>query len=367
MRLAFICDTPYQTLNVLNMYWHKYRSDKNVQADLFVVDQFIRADQLQARIRQKGLFDNVYFLRREENRFMPQGLKRSIRVAYSYLNPKHAVSNQFDDGAPALLANRYDEIYASLMKCFTAALVKLNPNAVFNLFDDGVGSYTGDLVANGGGLPYKIFSRIFHSGAYATRARKLYVNNVSTCHATAADEICPLPKMSQEFLDVAYRIFQIEPQSGGEGIILLSQPFDSQDATADRMRAFLTALKPWKDKITVRMHPRDMAFDLYSDFKVDKSGQLWELKTAQLDMDRTVLICNFSTAQVTPKMLYDKEPWLIFIHHILKISTPEYMQVIEQEAAQLRDQYRNKDRILIPHSMEELEASLHNVMAILEQ
>ncbi len=352
MKIAFVVDTPYQTLNVLNLYWGYYRGKENLSADLYIVDQFRSAQQLYENILERKLFDNVYFLRREENRFMPQGWKRSLRVAYSYLNPRHAIRNQFDGKIPA---NQYDVIFAALMRCFTAALLKVNPKAEYMLFDDGTGSYSGDLVANGGGTAYKLFSKLTGTGANTARAKKLFVNNVAMCHSTGADEICPMPKFQQDFLDVAYQIFSVEKQEElADGIVLLSHPGDN-GRLHQRMQNNVDRLRPWKDHVTVRMHPRDKAYDSYKGFRVDDKGEMWELKISQMDMDHILLIGSYSTAQLTPKLLYDKEPWLMFLRFM---DDPTEQLPEDHPICMLMDSYTHKERILFPRSQEELEQQI---------
>ena len=126
-------------------------------------------------------------------------------------------------------------------------------------------------------------------------------------------------------------------------------------------------LLPWKDRIIVRMHPRDTAYELYSDFAVDARGDMWELKTTQMDLDRTVLIGYYSTAQMTPKMLHNKEPWLIFVCHIMNVTDREGLERFEQGIEKIRQLYTNRDRIIVPHTAEELEAAMEKVMAEIAQ
>ena len=82
MKFAFVCDTPYQILTAMNLY---YSCFCNETVDIYIVNQFKDAENVYKNIKKENLFDKVYFLKREENRFMPSGMKRYVRVAYSYL------------------------------------------------------------------------------------------------------------------------------------------------------------------------------------------------------------------------------------------------------------------------------------------
>lgn len=351
MKVAFVCDTPYQCLNALNLFWNTYMGRKDVLVDLYIVDQFKNARGIYERICRKKLFHNVYFLRREKNRTLPQGLKRSLLVAYSYLNTTRAVRNQFDGEVPR---NKYDAIYSAVMTCFISALVTLNPKAEFMLFDDGTGSYSGDIIANGGGAAYKLFSKLTGRGAEARKATKLFVNNPSMCKSTAAEEVCQMPPFEQDFLDVAYEVFGVEKREGKlSGIVLLTHPSQNVQLGED-MRNIVSWMRPYQDKTLVRPHPRDTDLDLYDGFALDTKGEMWELMISQMDMDRILLMASYSTAQVTPKLLYDKEPWLVFTYHLATASSEESKSRYDLLVKELSDTYRNKHRIMVPNSVQEL-------------
>jgi len=353
MRLAFICDTPYQVLNASNLFWGEFRDREDVIADLFFVDNFPNAREIFDRLNKKRLFDNVYFIRPEMNRIMQQGLRRKLRVLHSYLDPKQGIRNQYDGELPK---DKYDVIFSSVMTCFVSAVIVMNKGADFCLFDDGTGSYSGDIVAAGGGFAYKLVSKLTGSGANAARAKKLYVNNSAMCRSTSADEICQMPPFTEKFLDMAYDVFGVDKQSGKmSGIVLLSQP-GTTPALETQMQGMVDHLQPWKDRVTVRLHPRDTAYDRYTGFALDGKGEMWELKISQMDMDRILLISTCSTAQMTPKLLYGKEPWIVCTYRMFAPSSPESLKRTEELVRNLSESYEHKERILLPENEEQFAA-----------
>ena len=364
MRLAFVCDTPYQVLTAVNLYWTSFYAKKQI-ADLYIVDQFKDAKNIYTKIEKEKLFDNVYFLSREENRFMPTGMKRYLKVAYSYLNPANAVRNQSNEIKPHDLKNKYDKIFSSVMTCFVSALVKMNKNAEFNLFDDGMGSYSGDIVKSGGGFAYKIFSKITKTGACAERASHLYVNNKDMCRSQAADTICQIPKMSQEFLQIADRIFSVEKSSCvSKNIIFLSQPSNGLKSLEDDMQNLINTLYLYKDKIMVRLHPRETDYDKYRGFQIDNSREFWELKVSKMDMQDMVLIGDYSTAQITPKLLFDKEPWLLMTYHLAITYTEEEKASFDKVVSDVKAHYNEKEKVMIPRNEEEFKTFLKKVIEL---
>lgn len=362
MKLAFVCDTPYQVLTAVNLYWTSFYAEKQT-ADLYIVDQFKDASKIYNNIVKEDLFDNVYLLNREENRFMPSGIKRYIKVAYSYLNPVHAINNQSKEIKPQSLKNRYDKIFSSVMTCFVSALIKLNKKAEFSLFDDGLGSYYGDIVYNGGGIAYRCFSKITKTGIYAKRAEKLYVNNKEMCQSKAADIFIQIPKMDDSFFEIANRVFSLkESISENKRIIFLSQPSTGLQTIENDMQRLVEILRVYKDNVTVRLHPREINYEKYKEFQLDTSGELWELKVSKMDMDDMILIAAHSTAQITPKVIFDKEPSLIFTYYLSTAYTDIEKKAFDDISNNLKNHYRDKRKIMIPKDENELKLLLKGLM-----
>lgn len=362
MRLAFVCDTPYQILTATNLYWTSF-IDKKKSADLYIVNQFKDAEKIYNNLKKENMFDNVYFLKREENRFMSSGIKRYLRVAYSYLNPMHAIKNQMAAKDIKAVKCSYDMVFASVMTCFVSALNKLNKDAVFSLFDDGMGSYSGDIVNSGGGFAYRTFSWITKTGAYAKRADCLYVNNKELCRSNAANSIWQIPKITEEYLAVANRIFSIEETlEKNKNVIFLSQPSTGLQSLEEDMDRLVAVLESYKEKITVRLHPRETDFEKYKNFQIDTSKEFWELKIAKMDMDDKVLIGDYSTAQITPKLLFDKEPYLLLTYQMAKTYTTEEKKSFDYVVNDIREHYRDKSKVMIPKDENEFKHYLETLI-----
>ena len=248
------------------------------------------------------------------------------------------------------------------MTCFVSALLKVNEKAEFNLFDDGTSSYSGDVVQSGGGFAYRVFSKITKTGAHAARAEKIYVNNKEMCQSKAADIICQIPAMTEEFLDIANRIFSVqESVDRTKEIIFLSQPSTGRQSLADDMQRLIDILKPYKEKITVRLHPREIDFEKYKDFQIDTSKEFWELKVSQLEMDGKVLVSDYSTAQITPKILFDKEPRLLFTYKMASTYNLEEKMSFDNVVKYVKENYRDKSKIMVPNNEEELQICLQQI------
>ena len=184
MNKLFVCDTPYQIFNALNIAFHD--NDANVTKTLYIVAQFKTAKEIALRIKESGLFNEVYLLNRDETKFLKVGIKRSIYMAFDFLSPKKKKKKRLlNYQGRNISVVGFDKVYASGAFSTVAAIMKLNKNAEFIMFDDGLGSYYGNyIIRSSGGKLNRIFCNLFHVGSYVCVPKKLLVNNPMFCKST---------------------------------------------------------------------------------------------------------------------------------------------------------------------------------------
>ena len=122
-------------------------------------------------------------------------------------------------------------------------------------------------------------------------------------------------------------------------------------------------MQQFSDHVIVRPHPRDRNLTRYKGFVIDESKCLWEMRIANIDIENKVLISDFSTAQITPKMLFDKEPILIFTEYLNQEEkgtiNPESIEMIEN----IKKNYRDKKRIIVPKTYGAFEDIVRSVVS----
>lgn len=117
--------------------------------------------------------------------------------------------------------------------------------------------------------------------------------------------------------------------------------------TRDRMIDLL-----WEFKGVYKAHPLEN--DVPPEIPRFNSNGPWELQLKTLP-DNATLISYFSTALITPKLLYGKEPRLIFLFRL--ISDFEFFMA-EEVVLNLRKVYSDPSRVCLPESWDELEKLL---------
>lgn len=355
MKRLFICDTPFQTLNALNIQWH----DKGMEyeTDMYIVNQFTEAISIYTEIEKTGLFSSVYLLkkpmRNPQNTFV-----RGIKLAWYYLHPGSVVRRQLEKSEHRIPSHFYDMIMASVTTLLVVSLCKLNPKAEFNMFDDGAASYYGN-IAEVGGWKYKIFSRIFRCGNYAA-PQKLYVNNADMCKSIASVKIEQLPFWDKDFINFVCKIFSVDPQINQiqQRVILLLQPFEEIDFSA-----IVERLSFISNEVLIRFHPKEKGRKVPETMNIDNGSVMWELRAAMTDMNNKILIGYYSTAQMTPKLLFDQEPWLIFLYRIDESLFDENRKKsLDILVGDLKASYRDKGKIFIPESINEFKEQLDSII-----
>lgn len=362
---CFICDTPLQVFNALNLYMQIQESVGN--ADLIVVDQFFHAPEITDRLRALGLFENVILAARN-----PTDVEKKTPVIHDFrrivdmLNPTLVISRQLSIPRNQVAeCFRYKRIYASVMSKLVCSLIQINSNVEFYLFDDGSGSYAGNITQLAT-WKNRVLSKLLRKGQSAAKPQALYVNNVSQCKSTAAKTILPLPEMNSSFINTITKIFPgSEIKDPSRKIIFLTQPFDGKGDASNDIARIMSVLSKYEEKVLVRFHPRDIGNSMYSGYVADSTQGMWEVRVASTEnFDDYILIGAYSTAQQSPKFYFDKEPILIFTYRLMPSLYEAEFAVQDQQTLAIREMYRKPERVMIPKDLEEFRHCLDKAIAM---
>lgn len=108
--------------------------------------------------------------------------------------------------------------------------------------------------------------------------------------------------------------------------------------------------------------PRDLAYDYYREFTVDRGTDMWELTILGKKADKMVLIAGYSSAQINPKLLFHLEPTLIFVYKFNNQLVDETRQRTQDMIEDIRKTYKKPDRIHVPTTEKELTTILKKVI-----
>ncbi len=346
---AFMCDTPLQVLNAVS-FVESNAEDCKGKSDLFLYHQFRGSKELSARLKEAGVFRNVY----DSEKICEQtGLKSKLSTFLRLIFPKYTLK-RLCRGDKGYFKNQYGTIALSFYTPFSDVLrLALKPARTIQ-FEDGLGSYvTPDLESSYRSGIFAFINKFIVNGALSYHPQALYLNNPSFCAHTAlpVKELVGMAKQTA-IADTVKTVYGFKTSLYAEHrVVYLTQPFgpsEGGDRVSDTERQILPLLK--KTDPIVRVHPRQPA-DTFADFTLDTVGNMWELECVENIGSGHVLIGAFSTAQLAPKIMFDREPTLVFLYKLYGA----HFNNADELVARVRNAYRDSQKVLVPETVEELQ------------
>ena len=76
------------------------------------------------------------------------------------------------------------------------------------------------------------------------------------------------------------------------------------------------------------------------------------------DVDHKLFVSIHSTACLTPKLLFDDEPYLILFYQLIDDAVTERNERFDRTIRLFIDSYRDREKVMLPRTQEEFEACL---------
>lgn len=352
MRYAFVVATTYQLFNAIKILFEIKKPEDSV--DLYFQNWSEQTNQLLERVYLSRLFDNIFQWNDNlsKKNVLYVELCRVLRIVLPRLRYRLMAIT------PITLPskNYYNSITYTVGNDMEIILMNLNRKASIIGFDDGTGSY----VENVFNLTGRIWTILDGRRIINNRIlNSLYLNNPSMClydPNCSVEKISSLSSLSEQNKSKLYRIFDYNVKKESNKMYFLTFPYHERNLDEEKVKAIDNLIYSFSNDLIVRNHPRENRKRI-DGINYDDSGILWELKCDAEINDECVLIAFCSTAQITPKMLYDKEPYLVFLYGLFDCEWIEgYANLVDR----IKSSYKNKEKVLIPQTIEELESILNN-------
>ena len=358
--ILYYVATQLHIFNAVNMLNTIHKGKK---ADIFVLNHFKSASAICQRLESSGVFEKVVLVHNKNGKSIYKFIKR---IAQTIILPQKI--------ADIVKDRNYDEIvFFSNDHLMAASLIRLvlkeNTTTDFALGEDGVGSYFSDLhIPN---ARVKLVLRLFGRERYLEKISSQYVYQpgLMVRKNTLALRRIPLPDFSGGIPTAYKTIFGM-----GEGTVYpykekavylqqpfiedgLSEDFKPEEAVLDLLEAFFS-----KDEFLIKLHARSKT-QRYEKYHHTKDDTLWEYVWCEKSLENKLLITPISTAALSPKMLFGKEPVIIFTYRLFDKSlteNPGYKNMIDF-VMRFKDCYMDSDRIFIPQNLQELRGILETL------
>lgn len=342
----------------MNLHYHRknagFENIDNYEADLIILNNFVKAKEIYDIIKANNDFDNVILIDKAFNK----GKLHALYTLMDVISPSFYLNDKYD--FPFSMKNRYDVLTVPKYSTVLGAIYRLNKNAKLDLFEDGLGSYflKPNLL-----LPRsRLYKFIYEKGLAKdfTHFDAIYLNSPELYTGTMSNKVVKIPSYNEDYLKKVQSYFEQFSKVDHEenkNIYWLAQTLENDEAIKT-INSVLQCLEQYKDQVLYCPHPRwsetkNKVFDMAPE------KQIWEMKLLNMDnVDDKLFISIHSTACMSPKMLFDKEPYLIMFYPMIDEevadSNKEFMKTMEL----FKDLYRNKDKIMTPHSIDELKQCL---------
>lgn len=354
MKIAWICDTMYQILNCINYVLNK-RQDGCIY-DLYIGHQFIDDQKIENKLKRMGIFHKVIAYIPFSNK---RGCREAVKRTLGILSPKYRIKSMLLNKADVeFISDTYDIIFMSIYTHFSVSLAFMTNAQKIYYYDDGIGSYIGDIFS----ISKEVYRRYALFGYDLNRILpdRIYLNNTKFCKSNINCQVFELPNlMDNSHLKMKFIEDVFEYKNKGyykeHRVIYLSQPNDNCAPDVDELEIkMLGAIKNILNNILIRPHPRQNA-DAFEGYSVDIYRNCWELICIDQISSEHILIGCFSTSQIMPKLIVDKEPYLIFTYRLFsRMFTEKQLKEFEDFIQFIRTKYRNRNKIFVVNTINEL-------------
>ncbi len=361
---CYFCGTPYQIIAAVSIVRQNHET-----ADLYVLSDCAK-DYIKG-IRKENIFSKVIFVRKMRKN-PTRHMSTRLNLLRSYIQCSKITRE-------ILLPNTiYGKLYFSSKgleaKCCFFHYTKKNIPIRRILFDDGTGSYINDFFNQIGKKETFVRRLLFGKMALEPISDKmLYSPDLykMTCKSSKYN----VKKINGKFdkdetIKMFNRIFQFKDSDLiKEDCILLDclheEILDKQEQKKLRLIYNRIFQELGIENIIVKPHPRDNAtlkdgIRYYTNYKLPL-----ECLYMNLNCNDKVLISVSTTAVVTPKLLYDQEPYILLLYKLLNIKRQDINQDdLDTFYTNCKNLYVHPERFMIPESEEELVSYLYQLKNI---
>ncbi len=342
MRKLAFAFTQLHLLNLINLKTSIYQED---EMDLIAyTPNASGALDIINRIKEKKIFSRVLIV---ENYYpKAKGINR-----FYYRTKELVVAVKNKQKITRFVKNfEYDEFlsYGSNMEAYIA-LSEINKKGKvsFIVYEEGIGTYVNKIAYALKPWHTITLKLIGISIPVLPDELLVYVPELLVTAIPESIKINRIPKIKCKELINELWNYNPSNQFRKYSTICFEQPVNNNNLQADLFKFFD------KSSSVVKMHPRSRFQDLYKDMNIiEKSGVIWEVECMNESFANKRLVSLFSTACMTPKMMFGDEPDLIFLERLQpgEFNDKMFMELIKR----FKSIYIDSSKVKVPLSIDEL-------------
>lgn len=361
--ILFICDTPFQIFNMLNLVNHYPNKFQTKNIDVFITDYSDQNYNLYIKLKEMNFFNHIYFIKAKivTDKLINNRLVNYSRRIWNIVNYRKVLKKL---NIPSDI-KLYDEIYADLPDHILQIILKSQlPSVKISLFEDGTGSYSYLKQVHRRNFFKKMAHYLFFRNKFDRKLAGFYLYRPEFSSEGLGSvpiyQLPPVDRKDKESRNRYNHVFCFKQKYLNlldKKFIFFDQPFShpSVDHSALELFRNLVPLLP-SESLHVKLHPRSN-LDRYDSVntKVYKDPVPFELIELNSRVEENVLISVFSTACLNPKIIFNEEPVVILLFKLIDFSPLIYINEFSFELAyKVKESYSRPDLFFIPESFEEL-------------
>lgn len=365
-RVICLAQTPFQLIGLVSLFSNEVNQDF-LQCDMIVLNQFPDAQVLAKKIDEAKIFSSIECLDPVHWSTVHQG----HRYLFDALTRPRFNEKQFRARSSLFTLDSYDILICSSATRPALEMKRyLLPDGETFFIDDGSGSHDGAVFRSFGCLDDAPFCKIdFEFGVSGIKAMikrlacclvgrkgRLNITKVFLFHPSREDYerlgVMRLEEIPPDALKGCGAVF------GGKWSELREKPFDAVYLTLpddapqimrDVERQAIEAISRYEPNLVVRLHPRSsntMLKEIAGDATTWEC-EPWEMLLAKGAVSsQTRLYGMGSTAQMHPKIFFDIEPTVVFLHRLLPDGG--LRQSIDAAYMTLKGSYGSSEKVIAP-------------------
>lgn len=365
-RYLFICSTRYTIFNSINVVLNnpeKY----NGKTDIVLFHQTEGTKKLSENLNKIGIFNTIYDLPFINN-------LNTIFLIILFLFPRFILHRLLFNKESIHFKRNHHNIIFSQSLLYATLFKRISKNSTTYLIEEGLSSYTSrTLDVTRRSFFYRLLKKttLHHFFLADIKGQLLYKPDL---FCGEKGKLSYLPITEPKHDDVLNDIFEYKandlytsnrfvylgtPYFGLRKLI--SDPSIVDKGLEERCKSIvdssMESLK--RSSFIYRVHPIEKIDNSFYDnlCELDECQNMWEIECQNSITDDHILMSFFSTASFTPKLLFGKEPYLIFLDSLTGFEFLNSDNLIRG----LKSLYRNPKKILQPKSVDELFEMIENL------
>ncbi len=359
----FICSTPLQLITAINL---RYNDLVNDDVTVYITDHNHLFKEMYKNAINSNCFTQVYLIKamsytNNMHWMLNYRITAYLYRGYEYLNLDRISSGFIKDDTI------YDHFWVSFMDqsfwYMYLSYNKRNSQLKLSFFEDGTGTYT--LLTQKQNKLDKRLSYMFGGKALMESIESLYVYEPSLVINTLYPDvkIKRLKKITDK--KVRSQIEKVFPVTSDDRKLLESKYIFFESAySSKKIQAEQLAVISWLsdflgNSFCLKLHPATVMDKNKIIGLVFETNIPIEVFCLNNDISKNIFISIYSTANLTPQLMFDQSPNVIFLYKIVKLdSMCRFGEYHYSFIESFVDKYKGANIIFIPETIEELESIL---------